>query len=71
MFILKISRTSSNMGGVRSKGRSQGQIFVKSCYHSRGLNLDQNFIKLAQIAYIDNVLGQVRIWVGSGKKVGH
>ena len=47
MFILKISRTSLNMGWVGSKSRSLGQIFVKSCYHSRGHNFEPIFIKLA------------------------
>ena len=55
MFILIISRTSSNMGWVGSKSRSLGQIFVKSCYHSRGHNFDPIFIKLAQNAYIYNI----------------
>jgi len=43
------------MGWVGSKSRSLGQIFVKSCYHSRGRNFDPIFIKLAQNAYIDNI----------------
>ena len=44
------------MGRVGLKSRSQGQIFfVKSCYHSRGLNIDPIFTKLAQNAYIDNI----------------
>ena len=42
------------MGGVGWKCRSLGQIFVKSCYHSRGHNFDPIF-KLAQNAYIDNI----------------
>ena len=53
------------MGGIRSKSRSLGQIFVKSCYHTRGHNFDPIF-KLGQNANIDNISGQVRIWVGSG-----
>ena len=55
ILILIIFCTSLNMGGVRLKSRSQGHIFVKSCYHSRGLNIDPIFIKLAQNAYIDNI----------------
>ena len=72
-YIDNISWTSSNMGGVKSKSRSVGQIFVNSCYHSTGHNFDQILTKLAQNAYIDNknYLRQVRIWVGSGQKVGH
>ena len=31
MFVLMISGSSSNMGGMGSKSRSLGQIFVKSC----------------------------------------
>ena len=54
MLILIISRTSSSMGGVGLKSRSLGQIFVKSCYHSRSQNFDPMFIKLAQNANIDN-----------------
>ena len=43
------------MGGMGSKSRSLGQIFVKSCYHARGHNFDPIFIKLAQNAYVDNI----------------
>ena len=65
MLTLIISRTSSNMGGVGSKSRSLGQILVKSCYHSRGHNFDPIFIKLAQNAYIDNILDKFEYgWVG-------
>jgi len=49
MFVLTISRPSSNKGHVRSKTRSPGQILGNSCLHSRGqicdpilMNLDQN-----------------------------
>jgi len=43
------------MGGVWSKARSLGQIFVKSYYHSKGHNFDPIFIKLAHNANIDNI----------------
>ena len=53
------------MGGVWSKSRSLGQIFVKSCYHSRGHKFDRIFIKLAQNAYIDNISDKFEYgWVG-------
>ena len=65
MLILIISRTSSNMDGVGSKSRSLGQIFVKSCYHSRGHNFDPIFIKLAQDANIDNILNKFKYGWGS------
>ena len=41
------------MGGIGSKSRSLGQIFVKSCYHSSGHTFDPIFINLAQNTYID------------------
>ena len=43
------------MGRVGLKSRSLGQIFVKSCYHSRGHNFDPIIIKLAQNANIDDI----------------
>jgi len=36
MFVLTISRPSSNMGHVGSKTRSPGQILGNSCLHPRG-----------------------------------
>ena len=63
------SRTSSNMGGVGSKSRSVGQIFVKSCYHSRGHNFDPILIKLVQKANIDNTSDKFEYGL-LGQKVG-
>ena len=68
MFIWIISRTSSNMGGVGLKSRSLGQIFVKSCYHSRGHNFYPIFIKLAQNTYIDNISDKFEYGWGRIKK---
>jgi len=36
MFVLTISRLSSNMSYVGSKTRSPGQILGNSCLHARG-----------------------------------
>ena len=66
MLILIISWTSLNSGGVGLKSRSLGQIFVKSCYHSRGLNIDHILMKLAQNPYLDNISDKFEYgWVGS------
>ena len=56
-------------GCVASKSRSLGQIFVKSCYHSRGHNADRIFIKLVQNANIDNISDKFEYWL-PGQKVG-
>jgi len=56
------------MGVVLSKSRSLGQIFVKSCYHSRGHNFDPISIKLAQNANIDNISGKFNYGLGLAKK---
>ena len=56
------------MGGVALKSRSLGQIFVKSCYHSRGLNIDPILIKLAQNAYIDKISDKIKYGWGGVKK---
>ena len=62
MIILIISRTSLNMGGVRSKSRSLGQIYmyVKYCYHSRSHN--------ARNVYLDNILEKFEYGWGWVKK---
>ena len=67
MLILIISQTSSNMGVVRSKSRSLGQIFVNFCYHSRGYKFDLFFINLAQNANIDNVSKKIKYGWGPVK----
>jgi len=48
MFVLTISRPSSNMGHVGSKSRSPGQNLGNSCFHSRGQICDPILIKLLQ-----------------------
>ena len=56
------------MGGVLSKSRSLGQIFVKSCYQSRGHNFEPIFIKLTQNAYIDKLSDKIEYGWGQMKK---
>ena len=49
MFVLTISRPSSNMGHVRSKTSSPGQILRNSCLHSTGHIATQflwNFVRM-------------------------
>ena len=55
MFVLIISGSSSNMGGVGSKSRSLGQILEKSCLHSKGHIFSAIFLKLAQNVCLDNI----------------
>ena len=55
MFVLTISRLSSNMGHVGSKTRSPGQILGNSCLHSRGHICDQILMKLCQNVCLDNI----------------
>ena len=55
MFVLTISRASSNMGHVRSKTRSPGQILGNSCLHSRGHICDPILMILCQNVCIDNI----------------
>ena len=55
MFILMIFWMGSNMGGIRSKSRSLGQILVKSYYYSKGHNFRPIFIILAQNVYCDDI----------------
>ena len=55
MIILTISRSSLNIGHVRSKSRSVGQIIEKPCEHSRGHSFGPIFIKLAQNNHLDNI----------------
>ena len=68
MFILMISMTSLNMGGVGAKSRSLGQILIKPCYHSRGHNFDPVLIKLAQDLYIDDIFDEYKYGWGRVKK---
>lgn len=46
MFVLTISRSSSNMGHVVSKNRSLGQIFENPCVHNIGVIFHWIFVKL-------------------------
>ena len=55
MFVLRISRSSSIMGGMGSKPRSPGQILVKFCLQARGHSIDAIFLKLAQNVCLDNI----------------
>jgi len=73
MFVLTISRPSSNMGHVGSKTRSPGQILGNSCVHSRGHFMsplfDETWSKCLFWQYM--YIGQVRKYVMSGQKLGH
>jgi len=55
MFVLTISKPSSNMGHVGSKTRSPGQILENSCLHSRGHICNLILIKLCQNVCFDNI----------------
>ena len=55
MFVLTISRPSSDMGYVGSKTRSPGQILRKSCLHTRGHNCDPILMELGQNVCFDNI----------------
>ena len=56
MFVLMISRTSSNLGHEGSKTRSLGQILEKSCLHSRGHIFGLIILKFCQDVCFDNIL---------------
>ena len=55
IFVLTISRPSSNLDYVGSKTRSLGQILVNSCLHSRGQIGDSNLMKLGQNVCLSNI----------------
>jgi len=55
MFVLTISRPSSNMGHVGLKTRSPGQILGNSCLHSKGHICDPMLMKLCQNVCFDNI----------------
>ena len=55
MFVLIISRPSSNIGHVGSKTRSPGQILENSCLHSRGQICNPILMKLCQNVCFDNI----------------
>jgi len=56
MFVLTISRPSSDMGHFGSKTRSPGQILGNYCLHSRGHICDPIVMKLGQNVCFDNIL---------------
>jgi len=60
MFVLTMSRPSSDMGHVGSKTRSPGQILGNSCLHSRGNICDLILMKLTKNVKFDNVLAKFK-----------
>ena len=70
MFVLMISRSSSNMGYVWSKTRSLGQISVKPCSHSTGNSFASILMKLYQNVCLDDVLVKFEYRFMSDKKLG-
>ena len=68
MLILMISGTSSNMGQVRLKSRSVGQILEKPCLCSRGHIFCPIFFKLGQDVYLDDVWAKLEFGSGRLKK---
>jgi len=54
MFVLTISRPSSNMGHVGLKTKSPGQILGNFCLHSKGHICDPMLMKLCQNVCFDN-----------------
>jgi len=63
MFVLTISRPSMDMGHLGSKTMSLGQILGNYWLHSGG--------HICFECLFWQYLGQVWIWVKSGKKLGH
>ena len=63
MFVLVISRSSSNIGHVWSKTRSLGQISLKPCSPSRGHSFASIIMKLYQIVCLDDI--SIRFECGS------
>ena len=55
MFVLTLSRPSSNMGHVGSKTRSPGHILGNSCLHTRGHIRDPILMKLGQNVCFENI----------------
>jgi len=55
MFVLAISRPSSDMGHVGSKTRSTGQILGNSCLHARGHICDPILMELGQNVCFENI----------------
>ena len=73
MFVLTISKPSSNMGYVGSKTRSPGQFLGNSCSNMGHVrpHLWPNFDETMSECLFWQYLSQVRIWVMSGQKLGH
>ena len=63
MFDMKVSRSSLNMGHVRSKNRSLGQISLKPCSPSRGHSFALILMKLYQNVCLDDI--SIRFEYGS------
>ena len=57
---LTVSQSSSNMGNIGSETRSVDQIIEKACEHDTGHSICRIFIEL----------GQDRIWIIPGQKLG-
>ena len=55
MFVLMKSCTSLEVGHVRSKTRSLGQILEKPCVSSRGHILSHIIMKLGQNVCLDEI----------------
>ena len=66
MFLLTISRPSSNMGHVGTKTRSPGQILGNSCLHSRGqicdlilMNFSRPSLNMGHVGLTSRSPGQI------------
>ena len=68
MLILIISRTSSNMGGFRSKVGHQVKSLLNLVTTLEASKLEPIFIKLAQNAYIDHISDKFEYGLGGIKK---
>ena len=55
MYVLMKSCTVFQMGHVRSKTRSLGQVLEKLCVHSRGYIFNPIIMKLSQNVCIDEI----------------
>ena len=62
MLFTMISRSSSYLGQVGPKSRSQGQILKKSCRHSRGHIYHLIFIKICQHVILNNFQVKFKFW---------
>jgi len=67
IFVLAISRPSSNMGNVGLTSRSPGQILENSFEHYRP-HLLLDFYETLSECLSWQCLGQVRIWIMKGKQ---